>query len=161
MPISPRVIRARRDGRPPDPLAGHYPTASDGLRSIAAIRAAVDSSSRGGEWTEAHPASMLHAGPAWRRVHTASCSARLRGDTFGSAVQTQPRRDVRPPSWLRLRRMFEREGLRGHMAVVKRWFCGRHPGQGSFRQVRETVGSQIKAMRALGPRSSHRSPRSV
>jgi len=57
------VIRARRDGRPPDPLAGHYPTASDGLRSIAAIRAAVESSSRGGEWTDARPPSMLRADP--------------------------------------------------------------------------------------------------
>ena len=53
------VIRAKRDGRPPDPLACHYPTASDGLRSIVAIRAAVDSSSRGGAWTEARPPSML------------------------------------------------------------------------------------------------------
>lgn len=51
-------IRARREGRPPDPLACHYPTASDGLRSIAAIRAAVESSARGGGWTEARPPSM-------------------------------------------------------------------------------------------------------
>lgn len=52
------VIRAQRDGRPPDPVACHYPTASDGLRSIAAIRAAVESSSRGGEWVGALPPSM-------------------------------------------------------------------------------------------------------
>ena len=47
------VIRARREGRPPDPLACHFPTAADGLRSIAAIRAAVDSHSRGGAWVDA------------------------------------------------------------------------------------------------------------
>jgi len=52
------VIRARREGRPRDPLACHFPTAADGLRSIAAIRAAVDSSAHGGGWTEARPPSM-------------------------------------------------------------------------------------------------------
>ena len=48
------VIRARREDRVPDPLACSYPTAEDGLRSIAAIRAAVDSASRHGTWTDAH-----------------------------------------------------------------------------------------------------------
>lgn len=52
------VIRARREGRQPDPLACHYPTAIDGLRSIAAIRAAVDSATHGGGWTEARPPSL-------------------------------------------------------------------------------------------------------
>jgi predicted dehydrogenase len=52
------VIRARREGREPDPLACHYPTAVDGLRSIAAIRAAVDSAAQGGGWAEARPPSL-------------------------------------------------------------------------------------------------------
>jgi predicted dehydrogenase len=52
------VIRAKREGRTPDPIACHYPTAVDGLRSIAAIRAAVDSAKQGGLWTEARPPSL-------------------------------------------------------------------------------------------------------
>jgi predicted dehydrogenase len=52
------VIQAKKDGRPPDPLACHYPTAVDGLRSIAAIRAAVDSAEAGGAWTDARPPSL-------------------------------------------------------------------------------------------------------
>lgn len=52
------VIGARREGRAPDPSACHYPTAEDGLRSIAAIRSAVDSASKGGSWTEARPPSL-------------------------------------------------------------------------------------------------------
>lgn len=52
------VIRARKDGRTPDPLALHYPTASDGMRSIAAIRAAVDSNKAGGQWMDARPPSL-------------------------------------------------------------------------------------------------------
>jgi predicted dehydrogenase len=52
------AIRARRDGRAPDPLSCHYPTATDGLRSIAAIRAAVNSAARGGQWTDARPPSL-------------------------------------------------------------------------------------------------------
>jgi predicted dehydrogenase len=51
-------IRARKEVRSPDPLAGHYPTAEDGLRSIAAIAAAVDSAKRGGQWIDARPTSM-------------------------------------------------------------------------------------------------------
>ena len=51
-------IRARREGRAADPLAGHYPTASDGLRSIAAIHAAVSSARNGGGWTDARPPSL-------------------------------------------------------------------------------------------------------
>ena len=53
------VIRARREGRAPDPLACHFPTATDGLRSIAAIRAAVDSSGQHGKWVDARPPSLV------------------------------------------------------------------------------------------------------
>jgi predicted dehydrogenase len=52
------VITARRAGRSPDPLACHYPTALDGLRSIAGIRAAVDSSAADGKWIDARPPSL-------------------------------------------------------------------------------------------------------
>ena len=52
------VITAAKQARPPDPLALHYPTAEDGLRSIAAIAAAVASAEAGGAWTEARPPSL-------------------------------------------------------------------------------------------------------
>jgi predicted dehydrogenase len=52
------AITARQQGRAPDPMACHYPTADDGLRSIAAIRAAVDSARDGGRWTDARPLSL-------------------------------------------------------------------------------------------------------
>jgi predicted dehydrogenase len=52
------VIRARKEGRAPDPLACHCPTAIDGLRSIAAIKAAVDSATDGGRWLDARPPSL-------------------------------------------------------------------------------------------------------
>lgn len=52
------VIRARKEGRQADPAATHYPTANDGLRSMAAIFAAVDSASRDGEWVDARPPMM-------------------------------------------------------------------------------------------------------
>jgi predicted dehydrogenase len=55
------VIDARRSGKPPPPLALHVPTATDGLRSIAAIRAAVDSARAGGKWIDARPPSLLGA----------------------------------------------------------------------------------------------------
>jgi predicted dehydrogenase len=51
-------IHARRAGRAPDPLAGHYPTVDDGLRSIAAIAAAVESAKHEGQWVDARPPSM-------------------------------------------------------------------------------------------------------
>ena len=51
------AIRAKREGRKPDPLAMEFPTAEDGLRSIAAIRAAVDSAKAGGSWVDARPPS--------------------------------------------------------------------------------------------------------
>lgn len=52
------VIRAMKEGRKPDPAACHYPTAVDGLRSIAAIRAAVHSAKAGGTWIDARPPSL-------------------------------------------------------------------------------------------------------
>lgn len=52
------VISAHSEGRSPNPLALNYPTAVDGLRSIAAIKAAVDSASAKGSWVEARPASL-------------------------------------------------------------------------------------------------------
>jgi predicted dehydrogenase len=52
------VLNARREGRAPDPLATHFPTAIDGLRSIAAISAAVDSARAGGAWVDARPPSL-------------------------------------------------------------------------------------------------------
>ena len=51
------VIRARAEGRAPDPLACHYPTATDGLRSVAAIHAAV-AAAKSGQWTDARPPSL-------------------------------------------------------------------------------------------------------
>jgi predicted dehydrogenase len=52
------VIRARKDKKEPNPLACHYPTAVDGLRSSAAIRAAVESAAGGGRWLDARPPSL-------------------------------------------------------------------------------------------------------
>ncbi|MBI2718090.1 MAG: Gfo/Idh/MocA family oxidoreductase [Rhizobiales bacterium] len=49
------AIAAKQQGRAPDPLACHYPTAVDGLRSMAAIEAAVASAGNGGKWTDARP----------------------------------------------------------------------------------------------------------
>jgi predicted dehydrogenase len=52
------VIEAQRKGLSLQPEALHFPTAVDGLRSIAAIRAAVDSASTGGSWVDARPPSL-------------------------------------------------------------------------------------------------------
>jgi predicted dehydrogenase len=52
------VIDARRTGHAPKAEALHFPTAADGLRSIAAIRAAVESAQAGGAWTDARPPSL-------------------------------------------------------------------------------------------------------
>jgi predicted dehydrogenase len=52
------VISARKEGRSPDPLALHYPTAVDGLRSVAAIASAVESAKANGTWTDARPPSF-------------------------------------------------------------------------------------------------------
>ena len=50
------VISAQKASRPPDPVACHYPTAIDGLCSIAAVEAAVKSAKSGGKWVDARPA---------------------------------------------------------------------------------------------------------
>jgi predicted dehydrogenase len=52
------VIEARKARAEPNPLALHYPNAIDGLRSIAAIKAAVDSAKASGAWTDARPPSL-------------------------------------------------------------------------------------------------------
>jgi predicted dehydrogenase len=52
------AISAHREGRTINPLADHYPTAVDGLRSIAAIAAAVNSARQGGMWVDARPPSL-------------------------------------------------------------------------------------------------------
>ncbi len=49
------VLRARRDGRRPDPLALGYPTAEDGLRGVAVVDAAARSARSGGAWQDAVP----------------------------------------------------------------------------------------------------------
>ncbi|MCK7615062.1 Gfo/Idh/MocA family protein [Roseibium sediminicola] len=46
------VLRAKKAGRAPDPLALHYPTAEDGLLSMRAIAAAANSAGSGGRWTD-------------------------------------------------------------------------------------------------------------
>lgn len=48
-------IAALREGRAADPAISLYPTAADGLRSIAAIHAAVASAAAQGAWVEARP----------------------------------------------------------------------------------------------------------
>ena len=50
-------INARKQGRAANPLSGHYPTVEDGLASIAAIAAAVESAKAGGLWVDARPPS--------------------------------------------------------------------------------------------------------
>ena len=52
------AIEAHRSGMTINPLASHFPTAIDGLRSIAAIKAAVESARSGGAWTDARPPSL-------------------------------------------------------------------------------------------------------
>ncbi len=52
------VTSASRDGTTANSLALHYPTAIDGLRSIAAIRSCVESAMAGGAWTDARPPSL-------------------------------------------------------------------------------------------------------
>jgi hypothetical protein len=49
------VLRARKEGREPDPLALSYPTAEDGLRGVAAVHAAVRSAKQAGVWVDAVP----------------------------------------------------------------------------------------------------------
>ena len=52
------VLLAKKQGRAPHPLALNFPTAIDGLRSIAAIRAAVESAKAGGKWVDARAPSL-------------------------------------------------------------------------------------------------------
>ena len=52
------VIHAKKEGRAPSAHALSFPTAVDGLRSIAAIKAAVHSNQSGGQWTDARPPSL-------------------------------------------------------------------------------------------------------
>jgi predicted dehydrogenase len=52
------VIRARRAGRAPDPGALLYPTALDGLRSVATVAAAARSAGARGAWESAVPPSL-------------------------------------------------------------------------------------------------------
>jgi predicted dehydrogenase len=52
------AIAALKENRLPHPLAMNFPTAIDGLRSIAAIRAAVDSAKAASKWMDARPPSL-------------------------------------------------------------------------------------------------------
>ena len=52
------AIEARRTGSAVNPHALHFPTAIDGLRSIAAIKASAESAKAGGAWTDARPLSL-------------------------------------------------------------------------------------------------------
>ena len=52
------AIAAKKQNRAANPLSCHYPSAMDGLRSIAAIKAAVESAKAGGAWTDARPPNL-------------------------------------------------------------------------------------------------------
>jgi predicted dehydrogenase len=52
------VLRARRENRAPNSLALNYPTAEDGLRSVAAVHAAANSAKGPGRWVDALPALL-------------------------------------------------------------------------------------------------------
>lgn len=49
------AIRARTEGRAVDPVADQYPKAEDGLRSMAAVYAVVESGKANGRWVDARP----------------------------------------------------------------------------------------------------------
>lgn len=49
------TLRARKEGRPADSAAEHYPNASDGLRSMSAIYAVAESGKSEGRWVDARP----------------------------------------------------------------------------------------------------------
>ena len=49
------TLAAKREGRVPDPAKTLFPGAEDGLRSISAIRAAVESAQGEGAWVDARP----------------------------------------------------------------------------------------------------------
>ena len=46
------MLRARADGRQPEPLATGYPTGEDGLHTLAVVHAAVRSARNGGTWVD-------------------------------------------------------------------------------------------------------------
>ncbi|MEZ5824366.1 MAG: Gfo/Idh/MocA family oxidoreductase [Geminicoccaceae bacterium] len=52
------TIRARKDGREPDPAASLFPRAEDGLRSMAAVFAVAESGRQDGAWVDARPPMM-------------------------------------------------------------------------------------------------------
>jgi predicted dehydrogenase len=52
------MLEARHSGTAPNPHALHVPMAIDGLRSIAAIKAAVESAKAGGRWMDARAPSL-------------------------------------------------------------------------------------------------------
>lgn len=52
------AIAAKKEGRAPDPLALQFPSAIDGLRSMAAIKAAVESAKQASRWIDARPPSL-------------------------------------------------------------------------------------------------------
>ncbi|ANT60390.1 hypothetical protein AYJ57_08485 [Salipiger sp. CCB-MM3] len=43
-------------------------------------------------------------------------------------------------------RMLEREGLKGHIIVVTRWYGGKHLGGDRFRHVQDAVRTYIESM---------------
>ena len=49
------AITARNEGRAMDPAANLYPTAEDGVRSMAAVYGAVESANAEGKWVDARP----------------------------------------------------------------------------------------------------------
>ena len=49
------AIRARKEGRTADPAASLYPTAEDGVRSMAAVYAVAESGQAEGKWIDARP----------------------------------------------------------------------------------------------------------
>ena len=51
-------IAARREGRAPAPAATWWPSAEEGLRSVASVHAAVESVLREGAWVDARPPSL-------------------------------------------------------------------------------------------------------
>lgn len=52
------AIRARKEGRDPDPAAALFPTGEDGLRGVAAVHAVAASGAADGAWVDARPASL-------------------------------------------------------------------------------------------------------
>ena len=57
------AISAAKEGRSPDPAANLFPKAEDGLRSMAAVHAAVASAKANGQWVDARPPMFQVARP--------------------------------------------------------------------------------------------------